>query len=124
VVRRFATILTESGRPISGAVLPPAQVISFADDSPYARCVHQRTPVIFTHPGNQTMQRVTRGARSALGHYASFLAAPLTARDQALGFLVLGRSADQPAFGAGDAETAADLAVRVGTGIASSLGLL
>lgn len=124
VVRRFATILTESGSPIPGAVLPPSQVIPFASDSPYARCVQQRAPVIFTQPGNQTMGRVTRGARTALGRYASFLAAPLTARDQALGFLVLGRSAGQRAFGDDDAVAVADLAARAGAGIASSLGHL
>jgi hypothetical protein len=124
VVRRLATILTMAGCPIPGAVLPPAQVIAFAADSPYARCVQHRTPVIFTQPGSQTIRRVTRGTRMALGRYESFLAVPLTARDQALGFLVLGRSAAQQAFGSGDVATAADLAARAGTGIASSLGLL
>jgi hypothetical protein len=123
VVRRLATILTVAGCPIPGAVLPTAQVIAFAADSPYARCVHQRSPVIFTQPGNQTMWRVTRGTRMALGRYASFLAAPLTARDQVLGFLVLGRSAGRQAFSDDDAATAAQLAARAGTGIARSLGL-
>jgi hypothetical protein len=122
VVRRIATILTVAGCPIPGAVLPSAQVIAFAADSPYARCVQQQAPVAFTQPGNQTMWRVTRGTRMALGRYASFLAAPLTARGEVLGFLVLGRSADRQAFSAADAVTAADLAARAGTGIARSLG--
>src|SRR6185437_615750 len=73
-------------------------------------------------PGDQTMQRVTRGIRTAFGRYEYFLAAPLTARDQVLGFLVLGRSAGQQAFGDGDAATAAGLGARAGTGIARSLG--
>jgi Stage II sporulation protein E (SpoIIE)/GAF domain len=124
VVRRLATILTVAGCPIPGAVLPPAGVVAFAADSPYARCVHQRTPVIFHQPDSQTIQRVTRGARMALTRYASFLVAPLTAGDLVLGFVVLGRSADQRAFGDGDAATAAELAARAGTGIASSLALL
>lgn len=124
VVRRLATMLTVAGCPIPGAVLPPAEVVAFAADSPYARCVHRGTPVIFTRPGSQTMQRVTRGARMALDRYASFLAAPLTARNQVLGFLVLGRSPGQPVFGDVDAATAADLAARAGAGIASSLALL
>lgn len=122
VVRRLATILTVEGSPIPGAVLPAAQVIAFAADSPYARCVRQGTPVIFTQPGDQTMQRVTRGIRTAFGRYESFLAAPLAARDQVLGFLVLGRSSGQQAFGDGDAATAAGLGARAGTGIARSLG--
>jgi len=124
VVRRLATILTMAGCPIPGAVLPAAEVIAFVADSPYARCVHQRTPVIFTEPGSQTIRRITHGARMALTRYPSFLAAPLTAGDHALGFLVLGRSVDRMAFGDGDAATAADLATRAGTGIASSLALL
>lgn len=122
VVRRLATILTEEGCPIPGAVLPSAQVIAFAADSPYARCVQQRAPVIFTQPGGQTMQRITRGARTALGRYASFLAAPLAAHDQVLGFLVLGRSAEWQPFSDGDAATAVGLAAHAGTGIAKSLG--
>jgi GAF domain-containing protein len=122
VVRRLATILTVDGSPIPGAVLPSAQVIEFAADSPYARCVQQQAPVIFAQPGDQTMQRVTRGARMALGQYASFLVAPLTARDQALGFLVFGRSAGQEPFGDDDAATAAGLAANAGAGIARSLG--
>lgn len=124
LVRRLATILTMAGCPIPAAVLPPAEVIAFAAGSPYARCVHQRTPVLFNQPGSQTIQRVTRGARMALARYASFLAAPLTAGDQVLGFLVLGRSADRQPFGDGDAAVAADVAARAGTGIASSLALL
>lgn len=121
VVRRLATILTEDGCPIPGAVLPSAQVIAFAADSPYARCVQQRAPVIFTQPGDQTMQRVTRGARMALGQYASFLLAPLTARDQVLGFLVFGRSPGRKPFGDADSATAAGIAAHAGTGIAKSL---
>jgi len=124
VVRRLATMLTVAGCPIPGAVLPPAEVVAFAADSPYARCVHQRTPVIFSQPGSQTIQRVTRGARMALARYSSFLAAPLTAGDQVLGFVVLGRSAGQRAFGEGDGPTAANLAARAGSGIASSLAPL
>ncbi len=124
VVRRLATTLTVAGCPIPGAVLPPGEVIAFAADSPYARCVHQRTPVIFTQPGRQTIQRITRGARMALARYASFLAAPLTTQDAILGFLVLGRFDGTQAFGDRDAATAADLAARAGTGIASSLTLL
>ncbi|MBV9448923.1 MAG: serine/threonine-protein phosphatase [Streptosporangiaceae bacterium] len=124
VVRRLATILTVAGCPIPGAVLPSAEVIAFAADSPYARCVHRRAPVIFSQPGSQTIQRVTRGARMALARYASFLAAPLIAQDKVLGYLVLGRSAGQRPFGDDDAATAADLAARAGTGIASSLAPL
>lgn len=123
VVRRLATMLTVAGCPIPGAVLPSAQVVAFAAGSPYARCVRQRVPVTFTQPGNQTMRRVTRGTRMALGRYASFIAAPLMARDQVLGFLVLGRSAGSEAFGDSDVATAADLAARAGAGIARSLGL-
>lgn len=122
VVRRLATRLTVDGCPIPGAVLPSAQVIAFAADSPYARSVQQRAPVTFTQPGDQTMQRVTRGARMALGQYASFLVAPLTARDQVLGFLVFGRSPGQEPFGDGDPETAAGIAAHAGTVVAKSLG--
>lgn len=121
VVRRLATMLTEDGCAIPGAVLPSAQVIAFAADSPYARCVQQRVPVIFAEPGDQTMQRVTRGARMALGQYAFFLVAPLTARDQVLGFLVFGRSPGREPFGDADPATAAGIATHAGTGIAKSL---
>lgn len=121
VVRRLATMLTVDGCTIPGAVLPSAQVIAFAADSPYARCVHERAPVIFTQPGDQTMRRVTRGVRTALGQYASFLVAPLTARDEVLGFLVFGRSPGQEPFGDGDPATAAGIAGHAGTGMARSL---
>jgi serine phosphatase RsbU (regulator of sigma subunit) len=67
---------------------------------------------------------VTPEARTALGRYTSFLAAPMITRGSALGLLVLARGPGAPGFGGTDTHTAADLAARAGAAIAGSLALM
>jgi GAF domain-containing protein len=124
VVRRLGTASAVAGRLAQEAAFPAGEVIAFAAGSPYARCVHDRAPVIFTQPDGKTLQRITPDARMALARYTSFLVSPIIARGTAIGFLVLGRTAGTPPFGSPDTAAATDLAARAGTAIASSLALM
>jgi Stage II sporulation protein E (SpoIIE)/GAF domain len=124
VVRRLATRVTEAGRAAPHAGFPDGEVTAFAADSPYARCVYDRAPVIFAHPDRGTLRRISPPARTVMERYTSFIAAPMAARGAALGLLVLARTPRAPAFCDTDAEAAADLADRVATAVAGSLALM
>jgi hypothetical protein len=122
LVRRLGTVFT-AGRSTE-AGFPPGEVIAFAPESPYARCVREGTPVIFTEPDGTTLQRARPGAQIVLARYTSFLAAPMITRGVTIGFLVLLRAPTSPLFSSQDMAATADLAGRAGTGIANSLAML
>lgn len=124
VARRLATDITRADHAAAPAGFPDGEVVAFAADSPYARCVHDGVPVIFARPDRATLRRAKRAARTTLAHYTSFLAAPMVARGTPTGLLVLARAPGAPAFSATDAEAAADLAGRAGTAIAGALALM
>jgi hypothetical protein len=124
VVRRLGTGFARAGRLVPEAAFPPGEVIAFAADSPYARCVHDGGGVIFSRPDGKTLERIHPGARKILARYSSFLATPMIVRGPAIGFLLLARAIGAPAFSDHDAATAAHLAARAGTGITSSLTLM
>lgn len=102
----------------------PGEVFALPADSPCARCVRDGDPVIFTDPGGAMLRRVGPGARTALGRYASFLAAPMIIRGTTAGFLVLARGPAAPAFHGPDRQAAADLAARAGVALGGSLALM
>jgi hypothetical protein len=123
VARRLGTGAAVDGRLIPEPAFPPGQVIVFAADSPYARSLHDSAPVFFDQPQGMMLRPIAPGARTVWARYTSFLAAPMMVRDTAIGFLVLARGTDAPAFHRHDAPAAADMAARAGTAIASSLAL-
>jgi hypothetical protein len=124
VARRLA-----AGSAVDGVLAPRddfplGEVIAFAADSPCTRCLRDGAPVIFTELGAPTARGITPGTRTALGRYASFLAAPMITRGTAVGLLVLARAPGTPAFRDTDLPAAADLGVRTGVAIAGSLALM
>jgi len=123
LVRRLGSV-SAAGRMGPEAGFPPGEVIAFAPDSPYARSVLDRTPVVFAHPDGTTLQRVAPGAQMVLARFTSFLAAPMITRDVTVGFLVLSRTPAASPFSGHDMAAVADLAARAATGIASSLALI
>ena len=95
-----------------------------AADSPSARCLRDGAPVIFDQPGSRTLRRISPEARTTLGRYTSFLAAPMITRGTAVGMLVLARAPGAPAFRDNDTQAAADLAGRAAAAVADSLALM
>jgi hypothetical protein len=124
VARRLGTKFHCAGRPVPDVAFPPGEVIAFAVDSPFARCVNNDSPAIFNAPDGPTLERIRPDGREVLAGYTSFLAVPLTARDTVTGFLVLVRAPDVPSFSERDAAVAARLGVQAGTGIANALTLM
>ena len=124
VVRRLGTMVARDGERGPAAAFPPGEVIAFAANSPYARCVNSGLPVAFREPDGQTLEQVRPDGREVLSRYTSFLAVPMTARDAVSGFLVLARVPDAPAFSARDAGAATRLGARAGMGIGNALTLI
>ena len=122
VARRLGT--KHAGRRVPDSAFPAGEVIAFAADSPYARCVDSGHPVAFGEPDGQTLERVRPDGREVLSGYGSFLAVPMTARDTVTGLVVLARTPDAPAFSDRDAAVAARLGTQAGTGIANALTLV
>ncbi|HEX6523082.1 MAG TPA: PP2C family protein-serine/threonine phosphatase [Streptosporangiaceae bacterium] len=124
VVRRLGTGFARRGDPAGEAAFPSGEVIAFAADSRYARCVHDGIPAVFGQPEGMTLERINPGARQVLSRYASFLAAPMAVGGSVIGFLILARSPGAPAYDDPGMAAAALLAARAGTGIASTLALM
>ena len=99
-------------------------MIAFAAGSACARCVNSGSPVRFSAPDGQTLERVRPDGRAVLSGYTAFLAVPLTARDAVTGFLVLARAPGAPAFSDSDTAAAARLGAQAGAGIADALALM
>jgi hypothetical protein len=124
VARRLGTKFTPAGRRFPATAFPPGEVIAFAADSPYARCVNSGRPVGFSEPDRQTLELVRPDGREFLSGYTSFLAVPMTAHDTVTGLLALARGPDAPAFSDRDAAAAAQLGAQAGAGIANALTLI
>jgi Stage II sporulation protein E (SpoIIE)/GAF domain len=128
VVRRLGTRFLQPGRPDPKnpeAAFPPGEVVAFAADGPFARCVYHGRPVCFEQADGQALGPARPGSQEILSGYGSFLAVPMTAGDTVVGFLALARAHGTPPFGGGDdASTAARLAAHAGTGIANAVKLM
>lgn len=103
---------------------PSGEVLAFAADSPYARCVRDGTPMAFGKPDSQTLDQERPGGREVLGRYASFLAVPMTAHDDAVTGLIAFARETAAAFTPPDRLTAARLATRAGAAIDAALALM
>jgi GAF domain-containing protein len=122
IVRRLARSAADD-RPVPGAPFPSGEVVAFAADSRPACCVRDGAPVTFARPDARMLRRISPEARTALGRYTSFLAAPMITRGTAVGVLILARGPSTPPFRDDDAQAANDLAARAGAAIADSLAL-
>ena len=124
VARRLGTRFASAGQQASESAFPAGDVIAFSAESPCARCVHSGAPVVFSRPDNQSLEQIRLGGRVVLAGYNSFLAVPMTADGEPIGFLVLARARGTRGFADTDAEAAARLATQAGTGIANTLTLM
>jgi GAF domain len=124
IVRELGAGVAVDGRLVPGALFPPGEAIACAADSPFTRCLRDRSPVVFDQPDGTTLGRMTPEGKAAVADAASFLAAPMITRGTVTGFLVLARTGNALAFRRPDATAVADLAARAGTAIASSLALM
>jgi Stage II sporulation protein E (SpoIIE)/GAF domain len=122
VVRRLAA--QSDGQAALEAAFPSGEVVALAADSPSARCVRDGAPVIFARPRGRALQRMPPEARTTLGRYTSFLAAPMITRGTAVGTLILARAPGAPPFRDTDTQAATDLAGRAGAAVADSLALM
>jgi Stage II sporulation protein E (SpoIIE)/GAF domain len=124
LARRLGTRFARVSQPVMQEAFPAGEMHAFAADSPYARCVRTREPVIFDQPDSHTLEGIRPGGREILSRYASFLAVPATAGAEVAGFLAFTRTACSAAFNNAEARTAARLAAGMGTGIANALTLI
>jgi hypothetical protein len=124
VVRRLATRHASADVPALWEAFPSGEVVALAADSPAVRCLRDGAPVIFDQPGSRALRWISPEARTTLGRYTSFLAAPMMARGTAVGILVLARVPGAPPFRGSDPQSAADLAGRAAAAIADSLALM
>jgi hypothetical protein len=101
---------------------PAGEVLVLDAGSPYARCVREDSPVIFSQPDRHVLQRAVQrpGAREILSRYGSFLAVPMRAGQTVTGFLLFARGPARPPFSTGDAGQVAGLAARAAGCIASA----
>jgi len=110
--------LTEAAK-----ALPPGEVLAFAADSPYARCVRDGGPVVFGKPDRQTLDQARPDGREVLGRFGSFLAVPMSAHDDAVtGLIAFAR--ETAAFTLPDTLTATRLAARAGAAVDAALTLM
>jgi hypothetical protein len=124
VVRRLGTRFTQAGRLAVEAAFPPGEVAAYVEGSVCARCVRDGVPMIFSQPDGKTLELISPGARKVLARYASFLIVPMTVRDAPIGFLVVARAPDKPAFRDGDTPAVSGLAALAGSDIDSYLSFL
>jgi len=124
VVARRLESRFASARPQASEAFPAGDLIAFDPESPCARCVHTGTPVIFGRPDDRSLEQVRMSGRVVLAGYNSFIAVPMTADGEPVGFLVLGRARGTRGFCESDGEAAARLLARAGTGIANTLTLM
>jgi hypothetical protein len=124
VVRRLASRSATGGQPAFDAAFPSGEVVALAADSPFARCLRDGAPVVFARPRGATTRRMSKEARTTLGRFASFLAAPMITRGTTVGILLLVREPSAPPFSGDETQAAADLAGRAAAAIADSLALM
>ena len=77
--------MSRAGQRVSREAFPPGQVIAFAPNSPYARCMGTGGPVTFTEPDGPTLERLRPDGREVVSGCSSFLAVPLATRDTVRG---------------------------------------
>jgi Stage II sporulation protein E (SpoIIE)/GAF domain len=124
VARRLGGGIANAGQLAAETAFPAGDVIAFGAESPFAQCVHSGLPVAFSRPDDHTLEQIRLGGRLVLAAYNSFLAVPMAADDEPIGFLGLGRVRGAPRFGDSDARLIARLAAQAGTGIANTLTLM
>ena len=123
VARRLGTTFARAGQRVSREAFPPGQVLAFAPNSPYARCMDTGCPVVFSAPDDATLERLRPDGREVVSGCSSFLVVPLTARDT-VGMLALARDPGTPAFSPGEMATAARLGAQAGTAVVNALTLM
>lgn len=115
VVRRAGARFAWGG--LDASTVPPGEVIVFAGGSPYARCVSDGKPVMFSRAESPIMEDPSPGSREVLSRYASFLVVPLKADGAVVGLLTLARDSVRPEFSDGDIAGITRIAASAGTGI-------
>jgi len=121
-MRRLAT--RSASQPAFAAAFPSGEVVVLSADAPSVRCLLDGTPVTFGQPSSKGLRRISAQARTALGQYTSFLAAPMITRGTAVGLLILSRGSGAAPFLETDEQAAADLAGRAAAGVADSLAIM
>jgi hypothetical protein len=116
VLRRLGTRLTGDARR-ADAVFPAGEVVVFAAESPYARCVSSGNPVTFARPDGPTLERLRHEGRDIVARYGAFLAVPMIARGTAVGLFTFARTPDRPGFSETDIGVAGQLAGRAAASI-------
>lgn len=122
--RRLGTRAVNESPEVTGWSFPAGEMIAFAPESPYARCLRAGEPVRFTRPDRRTLERFWPEGRKMVSRYASFLAVPAMAGAEATGLLAFGRTAGSPGFSDADVAKAVRLASGAGAGIAGTVTLL
>jgi Stage II sporulation protein E (SpoIIE)/GAF domain len=127
VLRRLGTRLAGDAQR-ADAAFPAGEVVAFAAESPYARCVSSGNPVTFARPDGPTLKRLRHEGRDIISRYGAFLAVPMIARGTAVGLFAFARTPDRPGFTETDIGVAGQLAGRAaayltGAGLASPGGL-
>jgi hypothetical protein len=114
VVRRLAARLAGQDAAVTDSVLPPAEVLVFAEDSPHAQAMAAGRPVVYDHVDGEVVDRIASrpGGHELTTSYTSFLAVPLVARGTVVGCATFGRLPASPAFSPGEVTLAGELASR------------
>lgn len=123
-MRRLGTRLAGADQQMVQKEFPAGEVVVFDDCSPYALCVRNREPKLFSQADGPTAEHASRRGRRALSRHDSFLAVPTIAGGYANGFLALARTAASGPFTDADIAAASRVAGGAGTGIANALTLM
>jgi hypothetical protein len=121
LARRLGTKI--AGLAEAPKTFPPGEVLAFAADSPYARCVRDAGPAAFAEPDSHTLDQAGPGGREMMGRYASFLAVPMISHDAVTGLVAFARET-AAAFTGPETMTAARLAARAGAAVDAALALM
>jgi serine phosphatase RsbU (regulator of sigma subunit) len=98
-----------AGEDAGDGLLPPGEVLVFAEDTPSSQAMATGEPVLVVRSdGEGTPGRPPAGGELSSG-YPSSLAVPLAARGAVLGCAVLGRAAASPAFSPSEIVLAGEL---------------
>ncbi|GLY91814.1 SpoIIE family protein phosphatase [Actinoallomurus iriomotensis] len=115
VVRRMALRVSDVTQLEWSSAFPADEVIAFPADTPVVRSMTNGRPIVFTALDSTTFGRfknrlsIRPRINEAL-HYDSFLAVPLIARGNVLGFAVLARRSGDRPFGTAEGRLARRLA--------------
>ena len=106
------------------AMFPAGEVRVFTPRTPYARCVATGLPQQFTMLNRGETEHIDRTAaglvRDRLLDLSDFVAVPLMARDQVLGFALFARGPESAPFSAADVRLAVELSARAGVCLESA----